>query len=398
MTRPPSLRDALSPYVDRGVVPGAVALVARGADVEEVALGAMAEGPSAAPMRRDAIFRIASMTKPMVATAAMSLVEQGKLSLDEPVDRLLPELANRRVLRSIGAPLDDTVPSPRPITVRDLLTFRMGFGIVWGPPDGTPIQRAEAELLLGAIGPPSPQRPPAPDEWMRRFGSLPLMHAPGESWAYNTSAEVLGVLVARAASKPLGDVLEERVFGPLGMKDTGFFVPASKIDRLPVAYFAGDPFHPDTPGSRVDDPAAGGQWARPPAFPSAGAGLVSTADDVLAFGRMLLGKGALGRARVLSPASVDAMTHDHLTDGQKAVSEMKPDGWWDSHGWGYCMAVNTATDDLGRQAGSYGWDGGLGTSWGNDPARAMTAILLTQRAAFPAMSGIYRDFWKAASA
>lgn len=391
-----TVREVMSSYVDRGVVPGAVALVSRGDDAQVEAIGAMdAEGRH--PMRRDTLFRVASMTKPVAAVAALTLIEEGKLALDEPVERLLPELANRRVLRRLDGPLDDTVPAERSITVRDVLTFRMGFGLVWGPPDATPIQRAAEALHLGAFGPPKPQEPPAPDEWMRRFATLPLMHQPGAGWAYNTGAEVLGVLLARASGKPFDVLLRERVFEPLGMKDTSFAVPAAEIGRLPPGYFARDPFHPDTPGSDLFDPAEGGQWARPPAFPSGGAGLVSTVDDYLAFARMLLGRGALGRTRVISPASVEAMTRDQLTAEQKAVSDVQPTGWWKDHGWGFCTAIVTAPGALTGGAGSYGWDGGFGTSWWSDPSRDLVGILMTQRAAFPAFSGVYLDFWRALS-
>jgi CubicO group peptidase (beta-lactamase class C family) len=387
------MREALSPYVERGIVPGLIALVSRGADDDTLVLGSKADGASD-PMRRDTIFRISSMTKPVAAAAAMILVEEKKLTLDEPVDRLLPELAGRRVLLRVDGPLDDTVPAARPITVRDLLTFRMGFGIVWGPPDATPIQRAAAELHLGAFGPPKPEEPPPPDEWIRRFATLPLMHQPGQRWMYNTGAEVLGVLLARASDRSLDVLLRERIFDPLGMKDTAFHVPASKLHRFLPATMARDPFHPDRPGSDPYDPVDG-QWARPPAFPSAGAGLVSTADDYLAFGRLMLGRGTLGGTRILSAASVDAMTSDQLTPEQKAISEMQPPGYWEDHGWGFGMAVVTGPDDLAGRAGRYGWDGGLGTSWCSDPTQDLVGVLMTQRSAFPAMSGVYRAFWRA---
>ena len=224
------MHDVMAGYVERGEVPGLVTLVSRRGEVHVDAIGMKALGGSD-PMRRDTIFRISSMTKPITAAATMILVEECKLRLDEPVDRLLPELADRKVLKRLDGPLDDTVPANRPITVRDLLTFRMGFGIIMAPPDTYPIQRAVSELLLGQ-GPPNPSTPPAPDEWIRRLGTLPLMHQPGEKWMYNTGSDVLGVLIARASGQPLETFLRERIFEPLGMKDTGFSVPAAKIDRL----------------------------------------------------------------------------------------------------------------------------------------------------------------------
>lgn len=385
------LSEALARHVERGEVPGLVWVVSRRGEVQSGAIGAMAVGGSE-PMRRDALFRITSMTKPVTAAAAMILVDEGRMGLDEPVDRLLPELAERRVLRRIDGPLDDTVPAARAITVRDLLTFRMGFGIIWGPPGATPIQRAAEELKLCAFGPPRPAVPPAPDEWIRRFATLPLMHHPGERWMYNTGAEVLGILVARAAQMPLEQFLRERIFDPLGMKDTSFSVPDSELHRLPPGYFARNPQHPEDGGLDVFDGVQDSQWSRPPAFPSGAGGLVSTADDYLAFAHMLLAGGTAGGARILSKSSVEAMTTDQLTADQKARSEMFPPGWWRNHGWGFGMAVTTGARDARAPAG-FGWDGGFGTYWAVDPREGMTAMLMTQRGAFPSMTAIYGDFW-----
>jgi CubicO group peptidase (beta-lactamase class C family) len=272
------MHDVMAGYVERGDVPGLVTLVSRRGEVHVDAIGLKAVGGSD-PMRRDTIFRISSMTKPITAAATMILVEECKLRLDEPVDRLLPELASRKVLRAIDSPLDDTVPAHRPITLRDLLTFRMGFGIVMAPPDTYPIQKAMSEQLLGQ-GPP-----PAPDEWIRRLGTLPLMHQPGEKWMYNTGSDVLGVLIARASGQTLETCLRQRLFEPLGMKDTGFSVPATKLDRLATSYWT----NAETGALELYDEAEGGQWSRPPAFPSGAGGLVSTIDDYLAFGQMMLG-------------------------------------------------------------------------------------------------------------
>src|SRR5258708_17065545 len=220
----------------------------------------------------------------------MIVVEECKLRLDEAVDRLLPELAERRVLTRLDAQLDDTVPAQRSITVRDLLTFRMGFGQMMAPPDAYPILQAANAQQIG-MGPPNPSSMPAPDEWMRRLGSLPLMHQPGERWMYNTGSDVLGVLIARAAGQEFETFLRERIFAPLGMKDTGFSVTAAKLDRLATSYWTNE----DTGALAVFDEAPGGQWGRPPAFPSGAAGLVSTIDAYLAFGMMICNKGRLGK-------------------------------------------------------------------------------------------------------
>src|SRR5438067_4840523 len=229
------MHDVMAGYVERGDVPGIVTLVSRRGEVHVDAIGSKAVGGSD-PMRRDTIFRISSMTKPITAAATMILVEEGKLRLDEPVDRWLPELADRRVLKRLDGPLDDTEPAKRPITVRDLLTFCMGFGMIMAPPDTYPILQAANEQQIG-MGPPNPAAMPAPDDWMRRLGQLPLMHQPGEKWMYNTGSDVLGVLIARASGQPLETFLRERLFEPLGMKDTGFSVPAASLDRLTTSYW-----------------------------------------------------------------------------------------------------------------------------------------------------------------
>src|SRR5215211_6536531 len=225
------LHEVMAGYVERGVAPGIVTLVSRGGDEDVAVVGTTAVGGDE-PMTRDTIFRIASMSKPLTA-AAVILVEECTLRLDDPVDELLPELANRQVLRSLESELDDTVPANRPITVRDLLTFRLGIGLVFGQ-EPYPIQQAMVEQLVGFV--PNLQAVPEPDEWMRRLGSLPLIRQPGEAWLYGTGSNVLSVLIARAAGQSMGDFMRERLFEPLAMKDTGFSVPADKMDRLPTSY------------------------------------------------------------------------------------------------------------------------------------------------------------------
>jgi len=381
-----STREVLAPYVERGEVPGLVALVAREGREDAHALGVKTLGKPGA-VERDTIFRIASMTKPVTATAAMMLIEEGKLRLDEPVDRLLPELAHPKVLKRLDGPLDDVVPAARAITARDLLTFRMGSGLVLAEPGTYPIQKASDELL--GNGMPNPAKLVAPDEWMRRLGTLPLMHPPGERWMYNTSAIVLGILVARAAREPLDVFLRERLFAPLGMHDTDFSVPDSKLHRFTTSYLA----DPQTGALSLYDPPEG-QWGRPPAHPCGAAGLVSTAPDFLRFSTLLLGRGVFGNKHLLSEASVKQMTSDALTPANKAFGALAP-GYFDRHGWGFGMAVVTARDDLYMHPGSYGWDGGLGTSWYADPSTKTTGILLTSRSwTEPSPPPMFRDFWR----
>ena len=383
------MHDVMAGYVDRGQVPGLVALVSRAGELRVDALGSLAVGGQS-PVQRDTIFRIASMTKPITAAAAMILVEECRLRLDEPVDRLLPELADRKVIKRFEGALDDTVPAKRSITVRDLLTFRMGFGLVVAPPDPCPILKAASDLRIG-LGPPSPASMPAPDEWIRRLGSLPLMHQPGKKWMYSTGSDVLGVLIARASGQPFEAFLRERIFDPLGMKDTGFSVPAEKINRLATSYAT----NPQTGAFEVYDQPANGQWSRPPAFPAGASGLVSTADDFLAFSQMMLNKGKLGSVRILSRPSVELMTTDQLTPEQKATSGLT-EVFFESRGWGFGVSIVTRRTDLAASIGMYGWDGGLGTSWRADPTENLTGILLTQ-CMWPSPSGpdVFLDFWAA---
>ena len=345
-------------HVGDGLVPGLVALVARGEQVHAETLGTLAVG--GAPVVRDSIFRIASTTKPITAAAALVLVGEGLVDLDEPVDRLLPELAKRRVLRRIDGPLDDTIPATRAVTARDLLTFTFGFGVameMFTSPTPLPIVEAANALQLATIGPPNPDVQPDPETWIANLGSLPLLAQPGERWLYNTGAQVLGVLRARAAGEPFTDVLRTRIFDPLGMRDTGFWTPQTQ--RLATAY-------QPTPGGLVVWDQPGGAWSHPPAFGDGAAGLVSTADDLLSFARMLL----RGGAPVLSADAVRAMTSDQLTPAQKAHSGFGPD-FFTGRSWGFGQSV--------LDSGAYGWAGGLGTSWLVDPTRDLVVIVLTQR-------------------
>lgn len=379
-TRLTRMHDVLAGHVAHGGVPGIVTLVSRHGETHVDVHGTMA-ADDATPMRRDAIFRISSMSKPVVAAAALILVEECRLRLDEPLDRLLPELANRQVLTSLDATLEDTVPALRPITLRDLLTFRLGFGALFDSPEKYPILAAAMERGV-ATGPPAPASMPTPDEYMRRLGELPLMHQPGEKWMYNTGSDVLGVLIARVSGQPLEVFLRERLFEPLGMVDTGFSVPGEKIDRLATSYMR----LPDDSVQLYDRPD--GQWSSPPPFPSGAGGLVSTIDDYLAFADMLLSDGK----SILSRASVELMTTDQLTPAQKAISGFSPD-FFSALGWGFGVAVVTARNDLAASPGRYGWDGGLGTTWWNDPAEGLIGLMMTQVAQYPQISKVYLDFW-----
>ena len=359
------LHQAMAARVENGSLPGIVTLVAQGDDVHVDVIGAMAFGGDR-PMRRDAIFRITSMTKPILAAATMLLVDDGRLALDEPVTRLLPELAGRRVLKRVDGPLDETVPAVRPITVEDLLTFRPGYGFIIAEPATLnppyPIIEREQELQL-AMAQPDPRTPLEPDEWIGRFATLPLMYQPGERWQYNAGSLVLGVLVARASGEALGAYLQDRLFEPLGMRDTAFVLPASNVGRLPTKY-ATDYSTGKMEEVRITGPDV---WTTPPPFPSGAAGLLSTVDDYVAFARLLLSRGVHRSRVLLSRASVDAMIANHLTPEQIAGGGFLLDG----EGWGYGLGVSLTR-------GRYGWSGGYGTTWFNDPSRDLVAIAMTQ--------------------
>jgi CubicO group peptidase (beta-lactamase class C family) len=383
--RLPRLHQALAAHVASRDLPGVVALVSRGGEIDVEAIGTQAF--DGAPMRRDTIFRIASMTKPITAAAALILVEEGKLRLDDPVDGLLPELANRKVLKAIDGPVEDTVPARRAITTRDLLTFTFGMGAVMVWPARYPIQHA---AMAAGLAPGPFQVDFAADDFMKRLGGLPLFHQPGERWLYHTGSDVLGVLIARASGLSFEAFLQERLFAPLGMRDTGFQVPAAKLDRLASAYMA----DPQTRVLGFFDDARNSRWANPPPFAAGGSGLVSTVDDFHAFYRMLMNRGLHGRERILSRPTVELMMSDQLTAEQKKGAEL-----FFGHGasWGMGGAVVTRRTDIFATPGRFGWDGGYGTSAHLDPAEDMIGILMTQRMMeSPTPPKVFRDFWTAA--
>jgi CubicO group peptidase (beta-lactamase class C family) len=369
------IEQVVGAAVAADAVPGAAWLVRRGGEVARGAAGTHTPGGED-PVRPDTVFRISSVTKPVVATAALTLVDDGTLALDEPVDRLLPELAGRVVLADPADAGAGTVPARRPITVRDVLTFRLGLGIDFTAPWPTPTVAALGDTGLPA-GPPQPQAAPPPDEWLRRVAGVPLAYQPGERWLYHLGASVLGVLVARAAGRPLPEALAERVLVPLGMADTGFGVPAAARERLGPHWTP-----PGEDGARVLYDAADGQWASPPAFPDGGDGLVSTVDDLAVLARVLLAGGE----PVLREDTVRAM----LTEQAGPVDH-------EGGGWGLGLGVRRTDEPGGRHAGSFGWDGGLGSTWWTDPVTGTTAVLLTnQMWSSPAPPEVFDAFRAAA--
>jgi CubicO group peptidase (beta-lactamase class C family) len=380
MTLETKIAETLNSHINAGDLPGAAWWVSSRDEVARGAAGTF--GPQdPRPITADTVFRVSSMTKPVVAAGAMTLIDDGTLELDASIDELLPELANRQVLIDAAGPLTETVPAHRPITVRDLLEFRLGLGMDFTGPWPGAVLSALAEAGL-AVGPPAPQQNPVPDEWLRLLGTVPLAYQPGERWLYHTGASVLGVLIARATGRSLPAVLDERILTPLGMRSTGFGVSAGTRDRFGPHWVPG----PDGAPPELYD-AADGQWSQPPAFPDGGDGLVSTVDDFAAFAGMLSAGGvATDGRRVLSAAAVTAMTTDQIGP----VDE-------EGGGWGLGMGVRRIDEPGRRHAGSYGWDGGMGSSWWTDPVSGVTAVLLTnQMWNGPQPPTVVTEFWSAA--
>jgi CubicO group peptidase (beta-lactamase class C family) len=383
-TRLTRLSDAMRGYVDRGEVAGVVTLVHRnGREVHADAFGWQDE-EAGTPIRRDTIFRIASMTKPVVSVAALMLLEDGKLRLDDPVDRWLPELADRRVMRKPNGPIDDTYPAPRPITVLDLLTHRPGLASQFA--DTGPIAAETAGLHIGNA---LLLKGDSPDEWLARLGKLPLVYEPGAYFNYGFGTDVLGLLVGRIAGTGLEDFLRARLFGPLGMADTGFHVPEGKRDRLSVAHMP-DP----VTGKRVlVDHSRNSPWNDPKPVPSGSAGLVSTSDDYSKFGLMLRDGRAAGGERILSRKTIELMTTDFLTQEQRGRLFLGFD-MWAARGFGLGVSI---TDRLGGQfglgsVGRFGWGGAFGTTWFNDPKEDLTAVMMIQLMVGPLSPKIEADF------
>ncbi|MEU1252631.1 serine hydrolase domain-containing protein [Streptomyces chartreusis] len=377
-----ALHDTLHQYVDDGTVPGAVGLVARGEGVEVVTVGSV-DFDGTAPMARDSLFRIASITKPITAAAVLMLVEEGRLALEAPVEEWLPELAKPSVVRTPDAAVEDVVPAVRAITVEDLLSSRTG----WGFPSDFSLPAVQSLFTVQKDGRALQDWPDA-DTWLGLLAHVPMLHQPGDAWLYGTSSDLQGILVARASGGTLPDFLAERIFEPLGMTDTAFEVTESKRHRFTSLYTPS----PDGPPELTDTPD--GLWSRLPRFHSGGGGLVSTADDWLAFARMLLNSGEGNGHRILTPTSVSRMTTNHLAAEQRADATLFLEG----QGWGYGGQVDVTPADPWNVPGRYGWVGGTGTTANIVPTTGTIAIMLTQVGmTSPTPTPLMRDFWRSAA-
>jgi CubicO group peptidase (beta-lactamase class C family) len=354
-----SIREA----IDAGLLAGAVTMVWQAGNVLQVNELGHRDVHAGQPMQRDTIFRIASMSKPVTVAAAMAMVEERAFSLADPVARWLPELADVRVMASPSGPLDATVPLRRPITFDDLMTHRSGLAYAFSV--GPPLSRAYGSLMFRQDQ----------DRWLAEVAKLPLAHQPGERLTYSHATDVLGIALSRIDGKPLADVLAARVLEPLGMSDTGFAVSVEGRRRAATMYKL------DETGTLRDD-VMGPAPVSLPTFCTGGAGLWSTADDYLAFARMLLAGGTVDGVRVLSEESVRLMRTDRLTAEQKAFPFLGMPFW---RGRGFGLNLSVVTDAAqSRQLygpgglGTFSWPGAYGTWWQADPSADLIMLYLIQ--------------------
>ncbi|MFL9990245.1 serine hydrolase [Paraburkholderia sediminicola] len=367
-----ALTHAMQGYVERGEVAGVVSLVWRRGEIGYFEPLGLRDEAAQLPMERDTLFRIASMTKPVTSAAILMLIEEDRLALDTPVSSWLPELAAPSVLRDPTGPLDETELLRAPITVLDLLTHRAGYAYHFTATG--PLAEAYTAAFNGteARGDAS--------AWLGRMAGLPLMFQPGSRWHYGIATDILGVLIERVSGMRLGDFFRTRIFEPLGMRDTVFWVPDAQLARLATAYGV----EPGTQRRVVEDHPSASRWANPGRFQSGGGGLVSTAQDYLQFAQLLLGRGRVGSTRLLSHRSVDLMRSNFLTRDQRRVPAFGQ-VMWAGQGFGLGLSV---VDDPAQQLpfgyrsmGSFGWPGAYGTSWFADPVENLIGIMLIQRRA-----------------
>jgi CubicO group peptidase (beta-lactamase class C family) len=352
--------------VAAGEISGAVAAVMTRQLLRVEAYG-FRDKSSRSPTETDTIFRIGSMAKASHTAAALALLDDKKFHLDDDIAKWAPELANRQVLRTLGSEVDDTVPAKREITMFDVLTFQLGYGMYLGSHD---YPHFKAMATVGVAPQPEPVAF-GPDDFLARLGTLPLAHQPGEAFMYHTGDDVLRVLISRIAGQSLGEVLHERVFEPCGMVDSGLSVPAAKRHRLSTCYWGqANPAEP----LQVWDPPEG-RFAADPIFPNS---LVSTAGDYLKLAKMLLNEGEFQGRRVLSTKSVSLMMTDHLTDPHRNASPA-PEGFWQTRGWGMGGTVYARSLPQGPNAGAYSWYGGYGGHFLFDKKLGSAIVLLVPR-------------------
>ncbi|MGJ5037999.1 serine hydrolase domain-containing protein [Bradyrhizobium sp. HKCCYLRH3059] len=361
-----AIGPALAEFVDRGELAGIVSLTSRGGEIVHAETIGWRDVETRSPMRPDTLFRIASMTKPITSVAAMMLVEEGRIALADPISRWIPELADLRVVRDAAGPLDETVPARRAITIEDLLTHRSGIAYAFF---------SEGPLKVAyerALGDPAMNRS-TPDEWLAALGTLPLAYQPGDCFHYGHSTDVLGFLIGRVAGRPLRQVLQERIFAPLGMVDSDFWLPHAKRDRLASLYG-----YDETAGRLAKvEPV---MYDEPPAYTPGGGGLISSAPDYHRFARMLLGGGELDGVRLLRPETVNLMRTNRLIDAQRQIP-FAGMPLWQTCGFGLGLAIVEDAADNPYACGAPGtitWPGIFGTWWQADPVNDLIMIYLIQ--------------------
>jgi CubicO group peptidase (beta-lactamase class C family) len=363
------VRALLQSVVDAGQISGFVTLLWKDGHVVQVSTVGQRDMERGLPMGRDTLFRIASMTKPVTSAAALMLMEQGKLKLDDPITRWAPEFADMKVLKDPLGPLDEVTPAPRDITIEDLLTHRAGLSYNFNSQG--PIGKAYDE----ALGSPLAGKLPT-DEWMKRLGSLPLVYPPGDRFHYSHSTDVLGFIVARIFGASLGETLKSMIFDPLGMAETAFWLPPEKQDRVARIYRK-------FPDGRKQD-ISYGLTPEPGPWESGGGGLISKVDDYLKFARMLMGEGQSDGVRLLSPQSVRLMSENRLTAAQRQIPFFGQPLW---SVMGFGLGLSTIMNEqianmvgVGSE-GAYGWPGAFGTWWMADPKTGAILIYLVQESA-----------------
>jgi CubicO group peptidase (beta-lactamase class C family) len=355
------IKSIVQAAVDKGQTAGAVVLVARrGKVVSLEAIGKM-DVKAGTAMRPDAIFRIYSMTKPITTVAALLLVEEGKFKLDDPVSKYLPEFKGLRVFASQGGEAAEARPE---MTIRDLM--RHTSGLTYGLPNGTPVDKLYIENKIEEPG-------DGLADMVRKLGKLPLQYQPGTRFNYSVSTDVLGRIIEVTSGQPLDTFLQNRVFRPLGMRDTGFVVHAEKLDRFASSYRAGE-----NRALIASDTAATSRFRTPPKFLSGGGGLVSTARDYARFCQMLLNGGELQGTRLLRLETVRAMTTNQLPD---QAMPMTLGGFRVPNlgfGLGVSVQLDAKTSKPDPASGEYGWSGAASTYFWVAPREKLIVIVLQQ--------------------
>jgi CubicO group peptidase (beta-lactamase class C family) len=359
------IKPAMQAYVDRGKLPGLITMVARRGQIAHAECFGWMDMEANRPMQLDAIFRIASITKPVTSVAAMILYEGGHFQLNDPVSEFMPEFSGSKVFAGFSDGMMNLVDAEREITVGDLLTFRSG--LVAGYGDDQPLQElydaAARDKDDGTLG-----------DLVQKLAKLPLLHQPGKAWRYGESYEVLARLVEVLSGKSFADYLHQRIFEPLGMSDTGFYVPGEKTNRLTASYV-----YDDTGQLEVLDSPDTSQLLVPPTLTTGGGNLLSTAPDYMRFAQMLLNGGELDGVRLLGRKTVEFMTMNHLSRDTLPISASPEEGWPAyGYGLGFGVLLDVAQSQIIGSPGEYTWSGYWSTHFWNDPQEDLTGILMTQ--------------------